>query len=139
MISSFKLNRIALRSFTTQVSGCPHQEIKNNQQVNVKPYEEIPVISKFTILRRFMPGGDFHKKQFVDVMKTLNQQYGDVYVFPGAGGKRDVVFTFNPDDYATVFRNEGPWPFRDGLDTMTYHRKVRNADFFGSSGGLMAE
>ncbi|KAL5276503.1 hypothetical protein ACFFRR_001995 [Megaselia abdita] len=142
MASLLKLNRIALRSFSSQVEAaatCPHIQPKKTQSQNVKPYSKIPVISKFSLIRRFLPGGEFHKKQMVDVMKTLQKQNGDIYVFSGAGGKRDVVFTFNPNDYATVFRNEGPWPFRDGLDTIVYHRKVRNADFYGSNGGLMSE
>lgn len=142
MISSFKINRFAIRTLATQTDAavsCPHLQKQKSQPTDVKPYSKIPVISKFSIIRRFFPGGEFHKKQMVDVMKALQKQYGDVYVFPGAGGKRDVVFTFNPDDYATVFRNEGPWPFRDGLDTIVYHRKVRNADFYGNNGGLMSE
>lgn len=144
MISSLKLNKAVVRSFATQVNTattCPHTQSPAHKKESgtVKPFEKIPVASKYSLIRGFLPGGDFYGKNLDEFYRITHKKYGDVFKFPGMFGRRDVVMTFNPDDFATIFRTEGPWPFRDGLDTLTYHRKVRGAELFGTVGGLVTE
>lgn len=106
---------------------------------SVKAFEDIPGPSKASLIRGFLPGGEFYGKTIVDYFKLCRQKYGDIYRLPGVFGKRDLLLTFNPEDYETVFRNEGVWPMRRGLDLIEYHRKVRRANFFMESGGLVSE
>lgn len=104
-----------------------------------KRFDDIPGPSKICVVRGFLPGGEFYGKTIIDYFKICREKYGDIYILPGVFGKRDLLLTFNPADYETVFRNEGVWPMRRGLDLIEYHRKVRRASFFMESGGLVSE
>lgn len=53
-------------------------------------------------------------------------------------GKQDIVFTFDPKDYQTLFRTEGIWPLRLGLDSVDFYRHKRRPDVF-INGGLGTE
>lgn len=50
-----------------------------------------------------------------------------------------MIITYLPQDYEKVFRLEGKWPFRRGLDSFTYFRKEHRPDLFKSGGGLTVE
>lgn len=54
-------------------------------------------------------------------------------------GKRDIVMTFDPNDYETLFRTEGPWPLRRGLETFQYYRQSVRPDVFQGIGGLISD
>lgn len=143
MISSLKLNKVIFRSLATQANlteVCPHANGSPSiDPVKAKPFEKIPVISKYSLIRGFLPGGEFYGKNHDDLYRTIRSKFGDVFIFPGMFGKKDILMTFHPDDFATIFRTEGAWPVREGLETLTYHRKVRSAEFFGNIGGLVTE
>lgn len=142
MISSLRINKVISRLLATQadvLAACPHNSETQSSTTNVKPFKKIPVVSKYYLIRGFLPGGEFYGKSLSDFYKITQNKYGDIFKFPGMFGKRDIIMTFNPDDFAMVYRTEGVWPFRDGLDTLVYHRNVRHADFFGSFGGLSIE
>lgn len=143
MISSLKLNKVILRSHRSfsSAAACPHLSSENVKKSteSVKPFEKIPIASKYSLIRGFLPGGEFYDKNLDDFYRLVNKKYGNVFMFKGMFGRRDVVMTFNPADFETIFRNEGVWPFRDGLDTLAYHRKVRRTDVFGNISGLVTE
>lgn len=145
MISSLKLNKVIVRALATQANltaVCSHSNGSSNVdplKVKAKPFEDIPVISKYSLIRGFLPGGEFYGKNHDDLYRILRSKFGDVFMFPGMFGKKDILMTFHPDDFATIFRTEGAWPSREGLETLAYHRKVRSAKIFGNIGGLATE
>lgn len=69
----------------------------------------------------------------------LQKRYGNVVKFPGMLAKRDMLFCFNPIDYEKIFRTEGLWPLRRGLDCFDYYRTKVRPDVFGGIGGLVTD
>lgn len=133
------MNTLLRRSGTgVKFYSCP-AAVPVDKTINVKSFDEIPGPTRTSIVRGFLPGGEFYGKTIVDYFKLCRKKYGDIYLLPGVFGKRDLLLTFNPADYETVFRNEGVWPMRRGLDLIEYHRKIRRANFFMDSGGLVSE
>lgn len=65
----------------------------------------------------------------------LNQRYGRIFRIPGVTGT-DLVFTMNPQDYETVFRNEGQYPYRRSFATLDYYKTVHRPDIFQGEVGL---
>jgi cytochrome P450 family 12 len=59
---------------------------------------------------------------FSDVLGHLRQEFGDVVKFKGILGKQDSIFLFKPEDFATMFRTEGTWPLRRGMEAFVYYR-----------------
>ncbi|XP_053673839.1 cytochrome P450 CYP12A2-like [Anopheles nili] len=47
--------------------------------------------------------------------------------------------TFVPEDFEKVFRSEGAWPRRTGMDSFVYYRKQQRPEYFHGYGGLLAE
>jgi cytochrome P450 family 12 len=107
---------------------------------NAKPFAEIPgPKSFFDIIRKFMPGGAYYKKNMVQVNGLMRQEYGDLVMVPGILGRRSTVMTFSADDVAKVFRTEGHWPTRRGAEVFNYYRHNVNKQVFGTVGGLIGE
>lgn len=50
-----------------------------------------------------------------------------------------MVFTFDPDHFEKVFRTEGLWPVRRGIDTFEYYRKKVRPEVFKDMGGLVSD
>lgn len=85
-----------------------------------------------------MPGGEFYDASVSEYASIMRKRYGDVYIMPGMFGRKDWVTTFNTKDIEMVFRNEGLWPRRDGLDSIVYFRKHVRTDVYGEVEGLVA-
>lgn len=131
----FRISRTNIKFYS-----CPaNLTISTEKYSEIKPFNEIPGPTKAQIIKGFLPEGEFHGKTIVDYFKLCREKYGDIYLLPGVFGKRNLLLTFNSPDFETVFRNEGIWPMRRGLDLIEYHRKVRRANFFMDSGGLVSE
>lgn len=146
MLRSLKLNKAIVRSLAmkgNKVSTASlHMESGPPKDLNTdegKPFDKIPTVSQFSLLRGFLPGGKFDGMNQDEFHRWIKETYGDVIKFTGMFGRRDLVITFNPADFEKIYRNEGIWPYRDGLDTLAYHRKVKRADFFGNYIGLVSE
>lgn len=75
----------------------------------------------------------------MDLGRALKSEYGDIVRVQGMFGREDLVFTFRPEIYEKMFRNEGIYPQRRGLDTFTYYRQVLRPDIFHGRGGLLTE
>ena len=103
---------------------------------NARPFEEMPTDSGFNIIRNFMPGGKYYKMDFSKSLVLMKQHYGPIYRWPSLFGRPAMVTTHNPDDFERIFRNEGVWPHRPGLDIMRYHRSVYRADYFQGIEGV---
>lgn len=71
--------------------------------------------------------------------RALRADYGEILKIPGLLGRGDTLITFNPKIFEKVFRTEGPYPNRRGLETFTYYRKKVRPEIFGETGGLISE
>ncbi|XP_059608190.1 probable cytochrome P450 12b2, mitochondrial [Phlebotomus argentipes] len=104
-----------------------------------KPYESIPGPSTFNMFRSFMPGGRFHSLQFSDVHRALSAEHGPIYKIRGAFGRKDMIVVVDPKDFEIVFRTEGTFPQRSGLDCLAYYWKHYKKDLYAVSLGLVSE
>lgn len=104
----------------------------------MRPFSEVPRPGKLKFLRSFMPGGEFHDSSFLEFAMTMRKRYGDLFIMPGSFGRKDWVVTFDPKDIETVFRNEGIWPHREGLDSLIYFREHIRPDVYAEKKGLIA-
>lgn len=75
----------------------------------------------------------------IDLQMKLHEEYGSVIRLPGMFGRRDIIFTFDPKDFEKVYRTEGIWPERRGLETFAYYRKKVRPELFKDMGGLISE
>lgn len=102
------------------------------------PYDEIPGLSKFELIKRFIPGGKFSKLSILEIQRSLRAEFGDFFRLPGMFGQSTTLTTFDANDVEFVHRNEGAYPFRRGLTTMQHFRKNIRSDVY-SVGGLIVE
>ncbi|KAH8291515.1 hypothetical protein KR054_012298 [Drosophila jambulina] len=119
-------------------SALAQSQVKANVSEESKAYNEIPRPSKLKFMRAFMPGGEFFNASVTDYTTTMRKRYGDIFIMPGMFGRKDWVTTFNTKDIEMVFRNEGIWPHRDGLDSIVYFRTHVRPDVYGEVQGLVA-
>lgn len=73
------------------------------------------------------------------MQKSLNAEYGPLTKLPGMFGRPDTLLAFDPEDFARIYRTEGIWPTRRGMETFTYYRKQVRPDLFHNMGGLLTE
>ncbi|XP_037048515.1 probable cytochrome P450 12b2, mitochondrial [Bradysia coprophila] len=106
---------------------------------SAKPFSSLPGPSKLGFLRSFLPGGKYHNITLLGMQKAFYNEYGTIFRFPGLFGKPDMVFTFDPNDMETVFRTEGQWPGRRGIDTIDYYRRKIRPDIFKKGTGLVMD
>lgn len=69
----------------------------------------------------------------------MRKDFGDIVRIPGFLGRADTLITFKPNIFEKVFRTEGPYPRRRGLETFIYYRKKVRPGIFGDTGGLLSE
>lgn len=67
----------------------------------------------------------------------MREEYGKLAKFPGLFGQPDMIFTFEPNDVEKIFRNEGKYPARRGLDSLEYFRGTYRKDWFEKGAGLV--
>lgn len=67
----------------------------------------------------------------------LNKEYGTILRFPGFFGRTDIVFTYDPKDFETVFRTEGVWPYRRPIIAFDYFRRNVRPEVYKNNGGLV--
>ncbi|XP_036331397.1 uncharacterized protein LOC118743033 isoform X2 [Rhagoletis pomonella] len=107
--------------------------------VNAKECGTIPGPSKYGFFLAFLPGGEFHNLNYMEMNKILRKRYGDMFLLKGIFSRPSTVFTYNADDFETIYRNEGIWPIREALMTFDHFRKVKRPDFFKGNSGLVTE
>lgn len=71
--------------------------------------------------------------------RAMRSDYGDIVRIPGLFGRADTVIAFKPEIFEKVFRTEGQFPRRRGLETFIYYRKKVRPEVFGDTGGLLSE
>lgn len=143
---------------------CPHVEesSSNISWENAKPLNEMPGPKSYPIvglLPHFIPGGKYSNLPLIDINRKMREEYGKIVFFPGSFGLKNIVrykivinqfllsftylilqvATFDAHDYEKVYRNEGVWPERLGMECFTYFRKNVRPEIFKGVGGLLAE
>ncbi|XP_049785635.1 probable cytochrome P450 301a1, mitochondrial isoform X2 [Schistocerca cancellata] len=108
--------------------------------LRAKPFEEMPGPKPLPIIgntwRFLMPSGDYKTTDMAEMMFQMHQQYGDIAKLVGLPGKPPMVFCFNANDVEKVYRNEGPRPVRDTVQSIKYYRGVTRKDWFGDILGV---
>lgn len=123
-------------------SECPHSAPENNEFHNARPLREIPgpkILPFLGVMHHFLPGGQFHNKSMVEVHNSLRKQHGDLVFLPGSLGRPDLVVTYDPDQFAKLYRNEGQYPHRRAFAVFEYFRKYERPDLFKGRAGLLTE
>ncbi|KAG8221871.1 hypothetical protein J437_LFUL003247 [Ladona fulva] len=112
-------------------------------KTRVRPFHEIPGPKPTPIIGnmwRFFPYiGEYYGMGALDLHKALYAKYGDIVCLAGLPGHKGIVFIYRPEDAEVMFRNEGPWPIRDGMQSLGYYRKVIRKDFYKDGGGVLTE
>lgn len=117
----------------------PSGEVNDLEWDSALPYSKIPSPTLWHSLQNYKPGGRYHKASITQLHQLYREDFGDIVRFPGMLGRKDVVMTYRPDDFEKLFRTEGQWPIRRGLDTFVQYRKNVRADLFKGLGGLVTE
>ncbi|XP_062130644.1 cytochrome P450 CYP12A2-like isoform X1 [Drosophila sulfurigaster albostrigata] len=103
-----------------------------------RPLKEMPTAKKLTALWNFRPGGKYDGADLNDISKgLLKDANSDIVMLSGLFGKPPIVLTQNPDDFETVFRHDGAYPYRKGFELLNYYRTVYRKDYFGEEPGLI--
>lgn len=74
-----------------------------------------------------------------DVHHRFYELFGPLVKFPGMMGKPDILINLDPQQYDKVFRTEGPWPYRRGIETFNHYRTVVRPEVFEGYGGLVSD
>uniref|UniRef100_A0A1I8NQL9 Cytochrome P450 n=1 Tax=Stomoxys calcitrans TaxID=35570 RepID=A0A1I8NQL9_STOCA len=101
-----------------------------------KPLDEMPTISPLKLLRNFLPGGTYHGLDSAQLMLAFKEDLGAIGLVKGVFGKPDTVLCHDPQDFEKVYRNEGVWPTRPGMEILYHYRHVIRKDFFQGVEGL---
>lgn len=54
-------------------------------------------------------------------------------------GNPAILMIFNENDVEKLFRREGQYPMRKGLDTLTHYRNNIRSDIYGEFGSVGTE
>lgn len=104
---------------------------------SAKPYSRIPKQSFLS--REFLPGGQLRNQPLDKMHEYFIQTYGKLVRFPSLLGRTPIVLCYDPDDIKRVYRHEGPWPYRKGLDALSHWRRNVRKDAFTKFFGLVDE
>lgn len=135
--------RTSVRWRSVQVQAQPASYVADNivdpEWTSAKPYKSIPGPTKWQLITGFAKGGRYTGLNMVEIHRLMRKDFGTIFRMPGMMGRKDIVMSFDPLDFEKVFRTEGNWPVRRGLDTMAYYREKVRPDVFGEMGGLVTE
>lgn len=104
-----------------------------------RPYNSIPGPTKWDLIKLFRPGGSFNTKHLSEIQREFKNRFGNLVKLPGMLGKNDVLFVYEPEDMEKIYRTEGQYPIRRGLDSINYYRRELRKDIFNKTGGLATE
>lgn len=72
-----------------------------------------------------------------DLHKYLHNKFGPLVRFPSLLDKPSMVICLDPKNYEVVFRTEGAWPNRRGIETFRHYREKIRPEVFHGYGGLV--
>lgn len=97
------------------------------------------VVFRFILFSSDLIAGKYHGLPIVEMHAAMRNDFGDIIRIPGLLGRTDMLLTYKPCIFEKVFRTEGPFPERRGLETFIYYRKKVRPEIFGDTGGLLSE
>lgn len=127
-------NGTLCRSIAAQAQPLPDTE---SELESAKPFEAIPRQSFFS--RDFLPGGDLFGKTLPEIIAYFQKKHGSIVYVPGAFRRASMLFTYEPSDFEKVYRNEGVWPHRFSIESLSYWRREHRTDVFKDFHGLVDE
>lgn len=122
--------RLANRFLSTATQLDPEWE-------NARPFDAIPRQSLLS--REFLPGGVLFNKSLPEINTYFKKKHGNLVRIPSVLRRPGMVFSYDPNDFEKVYRTEGPWPFRLGIETISYWRRQVRKDVFKNFHGLVDE
>ncbi|XP_037048220.1 cytochrome P450 CYP12A2-like isoform X1 [Bradysia coprophila] len=127
-----------LRKFTN-ASQSENENEKCSEWENAKPYESVPGPGILQLIRNSFPGGKYYNIDLQTLFKRVLDEYGPIAKFPTFLGNKENVIVADTNDFELLFRNEGIWPYRRGMQTFDHYRKEVRPDIFKDMGGLLSE
>ncbi|XP_045479873.1 probable cytochrome P450 301a1, mitochondrial [Harmonia axyridis] len=116
--------------------SCPHI-----QDVNIKPYSEIPGPKPLPFLGntwRLLPViGQYDISDVGKLSKRFHEQYGKIVKLSGLVGRPDLLFVYDADEIQKVYSNEGPTPFRPSMPCLVKYKSEVRKEFFGDLAGVV--
>lgn len=73
------------------------------------------------------------------IHSRFRDEFGPLVKFPSILRQGSFLFSFDPSDFELIFRTEGKWPIRRGLDTFIYFIEQVRPDVFKGNSGLINE
>ncbi|KAF4519781.1 hypothetical protein B566_EDAN009031 [Ephemera danica] len=132
-----RLPRVCVRQITTTVQNDPTEH--SAEWNAAKPYSEVPGPRPLPLIgnvHRFLLG-HYDFTNLVNLQTQLHKEFGDIAKFSGLLIGKDLLFLYNPDDMAKMFRLEGPWPMRPPFRSLKYYRSVLRHDMFKGLDGVL--
>ncbi|XP_037951538.1 cytochrome P450 CYP12A2-like isoform X2 [Teleopsis dalmanni] len=112
-------------------------QVSQKEWQEARPFKDIPNESALRYIRNFLPGGEYRNLNYADTLYKFHEKYGDICLIPSLFGRSPILLTFNPADFETIFRNDGSWPNRPGLEILLYHREKHRPTFYQGANGLL--
>lgn len=125
------------RNFASAQAQAQPLPVLDPEWETAKPFEALPKQTFFT--REFLPGGALSGKTFPEMFEYFQKKHGNIVIMPGIFRRPSIVVTFDPNDWEKVYRTEGPWPYRLGLESLSYWRRQVRKDIFHDFFGLVDE
>lgn len=69
--------------------------------------------------------------------RRIRDEFGSIVRMPAMLGNEQIVMSYDAGDYESVFRTEGIWPDRRGIQTFNHYRQKIRPDIFKNVGGLL--
>lgn len=83
--------------------------------------------------------GKYYKIDLHELHRRLWTEYGTLVKLPGLFGRATIIMTYDPAHFEKIFRTEGAWPKRRGIETFAYYRMKVRPDVFKGCGGLVSD
>lgn len=121
-----------VRQFSVQTTTAPATEVAWK---DAKPFKDIPSPG-FSFMFKLVPGGELSNTSIVHLHRYFHRTFGNIALFKGMFGGANFLFSYDPNDFAKVFRTEGQWPSRIPMETMDYYRNHLRKDVYKKNGLL---
>lgn len=78
--------------------------------------------------------GKYHNIEWVDMRRSMNAEYGNLMKMPGPFGGKPILVAYEAPDFEHIFRSEGVWPKRRGMEILDHYRRTIRPDIFAKTG-----
>ncbi|GLH07263.1 Putative cytochrome P450 301a1, mitochondrial [Gryllus bimaculatus] len=96
----------------------------------------LPVIGN---IWRFLPlVGEWGSMDFLEIQWDLYRKYGKIVSLGKLNENKEFVSIFDPAEIEKVYRHEGPWPKRNGFESLDYYRRKMYKEKFQDAYGLLS-